>query len=490
MAAPVVTAEPASDRVWSIETNGINAIPEDERHGRPAELFWIWFASNISLLSILYGAIAVGFGLNLWQSILAGLIGVWISFLLVGFISLAGVRGGSPTLVLSRASFGIFGNILPNLASYISLLGWEAVLVATSVLATNTLVHRLGLATGRLETAVAFVIIAGIVIGIGLLGHATILRIETWFTWAFAILTVVFVVLEAPHIHLSALASAPSGNWLSGFIPAVSIIMAGLGIGWVNAAADYSRYLPRRASGGSVVAWTTVGASIAPFLLIVFGALLAGSSPQLAKQAGGNPITGLAQYLPTWFLVPYLIAAVGGLVAGAVLDIYSSGLNLLTLGVRLARYKSVAIDGTVMVLGNIYILFVASNFLNTFQGFLFALGVPLAVWSAIFLVDMAMFHRQGYNVAALYAVLAPYRIMAGVNPAAVVAFIAGTVVGLGLVTNATFTWLGWWTSDLPSSFANSSIGLFVGFGIGAVLYFLLSVPRLLEQRQLEEAPSL
>jgi NCS1 family nucleobase:cation symporter-1 len=39
--------------------------------------------------------------------------------------------------------------------------------------------------------------------------------------------------------------------------------------------------------------------------------------------------------LPTWFLVPFLIAVILSLVSGAVLGIYSSGLTLLSLGVRI-----------------------------------------------------------------------------------------------------------------------------------------------------------
>src|SRR5919205_1501173 len=93
---------PASDRPWSIETNGIEPIPEAERHGRPFDLFWVWAAANISILGISYGTYLPAFySLNLWQALLAGLAGTALSFLLVGFISLAGKKGSAPTLVLS-----------------------------------------------------------------------------------------------------------------------------------------------------------------------------------------------------------------------------------------------------------------------------------------------------------------------------------------------------------------------------------------------------
>ena len=63
-------AQPESDRVWSIETHGIDPIPESDRHGTPKELFSIWCAANIAILGVAYGGYLVAFsGLNLWQGI-------------------------------------------------------------------------------------------------------------------------------------------------------------------------------------------------------------------------------------------------------------------------------------------------------------------------------------------------------------------------------------------------------------------------------------
>jgi nucleobase:cation symporter-1, NCS1 family len=467
--------QPQSDRAWSIEANGINPIPDRERHGQPRELFWIWCAANISILGATYGTYLVTFyGLNLVQALLAGTIAVVVSFLLVGFVSLAGKLAGAPTLVLSRASFGVVGNVLPTLVSYISLVGWETILVALATLATDTLLERLGVHTGTATRAVSLVVIAAATIAIGLLGHATIVKVQTWFTWAFATLTVVFVVLELPEIDWAKVTSLPSGKFLSGFLGGMSVVMAGLGVSWANAAADYSRYLPRSSSSRGVVWWTTFGASVAPLVLIAFGVLLAANNADLASSA--NPIGDLAKPLPTWFLVPYLLVAVGGLLAGAVLDIYSSGLNLLTLGVRLERYKSVAIDGVLMLVGCTYILFKAENFVGPFTGFLVTLGVPLAAWAAVFLVDMWLYRRGGYHEADLYDPNGRY---GAVNPAGVTAFVVATVVGLGLVTSTSpvFSWVGYllrFVGGRKGAFGGSSIGLFVGFAVAGVLYALLS----------------
>jgi purine-cytosine permease-like protein len=469
------SGQPQSDRVWSIETNGINPIPDSERHGRPVDLFWVWCAANISILGITYGAFLVTFyGLNLPQALLAGTVGAVVSFLLVGFVGLAGKLGGAPTLVLSRAPFGVVGNAIPTLISYISLVGWETILVALATLAADTLLGRLGVETGTGTLAVSFVVIAAVTIAIGLLGHATIVRIQTWFTWAFAALTVVFMILQLPEIDWDKVTSLPSGT-LSGFVGGMSVVMAGLGIGWVNAGADYSRYLPRASSSRSVVGWTAFGASVAPVVLISFGVLLAANNADLASSA--NPIGDLAEPLPTWFLVPYLLVAVGGLIGGAVLDIYSSGLNLLTLGVRLERYKSVAIDGVLMVIGCVYILFRATDFVGPFTGFLVTLGVLLAAWAAIFLTDVWLIRRRvGYDERDLYDPGGRY---GAFNPAGIGAFLVAAFIGLGLVTSTSpvFSWVGYllrFVGGRDGTLGGSSIGLFVGFLVAGVLYAVLS----------------
>jgi NCS1 nucleoside transporter family len=468
------TAEPIKDIAWSIEATGINPIPDSARHGRPFELFWIWFAANISPLGIVYGVIIVSFGLNFWQSVLCAFLGTALSFLLVGIVSYAGVQAGAPTFALSRAPFGVRGNILPNLVSYIDLLGWEIWLVVIAALSMAALLHRsVGVSTGPALYVVCFFIVAGLIVAVGLLGHATLVKFQTWFTWAFGALTVVLIFLLLPQVDFGKLASLPSGNWLTAFIPALSIIMAGSGLSWANAAADYSRYLPRRSSPREVVWWATFGSTLPLFVLCLVGILLATRSTALASS--GDPIGDLAKPLPTWFLIPYLLTAVGGIVAGADLDIYSSGLALLAMGIKVKRYKSIVVDAVVMVVGAIYFLLVNNNFLGNFQLFLLVLGVPLAAWAAVFVTDMALFRREGYSVQELYNTRGgAYYYGGGVNWRALIAFLVGVIVGLGLTTSPVLTVIGWWAQK-GSPFNGSSLGIIVGFFVSGLLYAVFSL---------------
>jgi len=421
-----------------IEGNGINVIDDAERKGSPRQLFWPWFAANVSVLGLSYGSFALGFGVSFWQALIAGLVGIVLSFLFCGFIAVAGKRGSAPTMVLSRAAFGVRGNKLPSLISWLLTVGWETTLVVLATLATATVFDRLGWGGGTVTKVVALLVVAGLTIVAGVAGFDLIMRLQTVITVVTAALTICYMLLVADKIDWDAVSALPAGS-TQAVIGALVFFMTGFGLGWVNAAADYSRYLPRTSSGRAVVGWTTFGSSLAPIVLLVFGLLLAGSSTDLSTAIAADPIGALATELPTWFLVPFTVVAVLGLIGGAVLDIYSSGLALLSLGLRVPRFVAALIDGIIMVIGTIYVVFVADNFLGQFIGFLVTLGVPVAAWCGIMLADIAL-RRRDYAEADLYRPDGRY---GDVRPLPIALLVVCTAIGWGLVTNTQASWLTW-----------------------------------------------
>src|SRR3974390_3100997 len=222
----------APQRPLGLETNGINVISEDERKGSPRDLFWPWFAANISVLGLSYGAYVLGFGISFWQACLAGLIGIVVSFLLVGFVAVAGKRGSAPTLVLSRAAFGVQGNKLPALASWILNVGWEIVLTVLATLATATVFHQLGWSSGDLTKVIAFLVITVLIVGSAALGFDTIMRLQAIITVVTGILTVIYFILVADKIHWHTVAGLHSGSAES-FLGATVLVITGFGLGWV-----------------------------------------------------------------------------------------------------------------------------------------------------------------------------------------------------------------------------------------------------------------
>ena len=43
-----MAASTRNDRVGAVETRGIEPVPDTERHGHAGQMFWTWFAANIS----------------------------------------------------------------------------------------------------------------------------------------------------------------------------------------------------------------------------------------------------------------------------------------------------------------------------------------------------------------------------------------------------------------------------------------------------------
>jgi purine-cytosine permease-like protein len=479
-----------SASILRIEENGINVIAENERKGLPRELFWPWFGANVSVLGLSYGSFVLGFGISFIQAVIVGAVGVIFSFWLCGVIATAGKRGSAPTMVLSRAAYGVRGNRLPSAISWLLCVGWETALTVIAVLATSTVFARIGWSGGTTTKVIAMLVIAALIIVGGVMGFDLIMRMQAIITIVTGVLTIVFIALTVKHIDWHVVSHLHSGTFQA-TIGALVFVMTGFGLGWVNVAADYSRYLPRNASSRGVVWWTTFGSSIAPLVLLFFGLLLAGSSTSLSSAVANDPVGALANLLPTWFLVPFVIVAILGLVGGAVLDIYSSGLALLSAGIKIPRYAAAGVDGVIMLLGTIYIVFVAKNFLVQFEGFLVTIGVLIAAWCGVFLGDLLL-RKKNYVDADLFRTSGRYGDLR-VVPIAIT--ILSSFLGWGLVTNTYASWLTWQGYLLKpfglggktGAWAYANLGVLVALVLSFLLTVLLTRPEVVREEALASA---
>jgi purine-cytosine permease-like protein len=458
-----------------LEMNGTNFIAENERNGNPRSLFWPWAAANVSLLALSYGSFFLGFGISFWQATFAALIGTVASFFLVGVSSLAGKRANAPTMTLSRAAFGVKGNVVPGLLSYLIFVGWETVLVSLATLATETVLTRVGNIEPNVSRILGFGIAAGLTIFGGVLGFQVIMKLQKVLTIATIALTVGYIVLTADQVNWSQVSAIPGGS-IEAFLGALIFGITGIGLGWVNSAADYSRYLPRSASSRGVIGWTVFGASIVPITLVIYGSLLAGSSKALGEAIASDPIGALTTLVPTWYLIPFAIVAILGLIGGAILDLYSSGITLVSVGLPVKRHIAAAIDAVIMAIGTIYIVWIAGDFFGPFQGFLITLGVPIAVWSAIFVADVVM-RKRDYAEAELFNSEGRYGTW---NFRSLGLLLFGSIIGWGFVTNTFASWLSWQGYFLSTiggksgPWAYSNIGVIIALVIGFFGHILLS----------------
>ena len=460
---------------FDLEINGPNTIQESERKGSARSLFWPWAGANVSLLALSYGSFFLGFGISFRQATWAAIIGTICSFFLVGISSLAGKRSNAPTMVLARASFGVKGSIVPGVLSYLIFVGWETVFVSLATLATGTVFSRIGGVDPNLALILGFIIAVSLTVFGGVLGFSVIMKLQKILTVITVAMTVVYIVLTFDSVNLGTVTAIKDGS-TQGFIGALIFGVTGIGLGWVNCAADYSRYLPRTVSSKAVVGWTVFGASVVPIVLVIYGAALSASSKDLSEAIAMDPIGALTSLLPTWFLIPFALIAILGLVGGAILDLYSSGLALVSIGVPIKRHQAAIIDASIMLAGCVYIVWIADNFFGPFQGFLITLGVPVAVWSAIFVADVVM-RKKEYIENDLYD---PQGIYGSINKGSIALMGIGTIVGWGFVTNTFASWLSWQGYFLgliggkEGEWAYSNIGVIFALLIGFFGHIILA----------------
>jgi len=165
-----------------------------------------------------------------------------------------------------------------------------------------------------------------------------------------------------------------------------------------------------------------------------------------------------------------------GLVGGAILDLYSSGITLVSIGLPVKRHVAASFDATIMMFGTIYFVWIAPNFSVPFQGFLITLGVPIAVWSTIFVADILM-RKKDYAEDELFSTSGRYGIY---NFRSIGLVIFGTIVGWGFVTNSLASWLSWQgylmglIGGKSGAWAGANVGVLVALVIGFVGHILLS----------------
>src|SRR6185437_15873863 len=94
--------------------------------------------------------------------------------------------------------------------------------------------------------------------GVAVLGHATIVRFQQFFALALGLITVGLVAFTLGDVNWSyapKVALHGSAAWVA-FSAGLTLILTGP-LSWSVLPADFTRYMPRRASAPAIVFWTT-----------------------------------------------------------------------------------------------------------------------------------------------------------------------------------------------------------------------------------------
>ncbi|HEX7835704.1 MAG TPA: hypothetical protein VF479_09580, partial [Pseudolysinimonas sp.] len=229
--------------------------------------------------------------------------------------------------------------------------------------------------------------------------------------------------------------------------------------------------------------WATIGATLPPFALITWGAMLAASDPDLASGLAAAPLPTIARLLPLWYPAPLLAAAGLGLLSGTVLTIYSGGFALQAVGFRMPRFAG-AIVSTLLVGGIAAgLVFLAADADGIVRDLATTLAVPVAAWAGIFAAEMMIRTRQFDNAG----LLAPGGVYPQVRVVNFLAFLLLTAVGLGF-SSATFPGLTWQGFLWPligiaptDPLATSDVGVLVALVLGIIVPLATAIPAIRRQ---------
>ncbi|HTR68793.1 MAG TPA: cytosine permease [Mycobacteriales bacterium] len=434
------------DKIAVVEPGGAEFIPLKERHGKPTQLFWTWMSPNFEFATVFVGVICIFyFGLTLAQSIAAIVLGTLLGSLTQGVLSARGPEYGVPQMILSRISFGYWGNTLPaGINAVVAGIGWFAVNSVSGALALNTLLH--------LNKYVCLLIIVAAQITIALYGHNLVHVFEKA---VFPLLAVAFLLAGIWTFSKGHYSAPSGGGGIGGFTLALGATF-GYAAGWNPYAADYTRYMAPDTDKVATAWWSGFGVALSCIFLEIVGAV----SATIATN-GDNPTQAFTSPFPTAVRDLVLLAIAVGAVAANVLNIYSGAISFTTLGIKLhARFRRAIIAAVFGVLG-LVVAIVGIDHIDKYENFLLIIAYWIGPWLAVFFLDQ--FINRGHHGEVLYD-------HKYTNWAGPIAMAVGMAVSIGLFANQYPRFVAWVPTHHPKV---GDLTFEVGFVITAVVYYLL-----------------
>ena len=448
----------AGEHPGRIEIPTIQPIPRDARHGTARDLFTIWFGSNIMLLTVVTGGLAVTvFGLSFAWAVIGLTVGNMAGGVFMALHAAQGPTLGVPQMVQTRGQFGSVGSMLVVGIVIVMYLGFVASNLVLSGEALASLAPGLSATPG-----IVFVSVLGVIAAI--YGYALIHAYTRWMSLVSGlVLALAFVWVIGVHGLPADFLMRNGFSW-SGFIDTVSVA-ALWQIAYAPYVSDYTRYMPVN-TGVKPAFWASFwGCVLGSLLPMILGAVVG------IAVKGGGLVHGLTLLLGAIAPLVLIVFSIG-IASASAMNLYCGALSSLTFGQTLLPRWSPgpgARTVIVLVLGALstgVAMLGRAEFLTSYEHFILFLLYVLVPWTAINLVDYYLLRHGVYDVESFFR--RDGGIYGRVNGAAIFCYVLGIAVQLPFVDSAMYTG--------PAARAMGGIDLswIVGLSVTAPVYYFLA----------------
>jgi nucleobase:cation symporter-1, NCS1 family len=446
------------EQVTRLEISTIQPIALDQRHGTARDLFTVWFGSNIMLLTVVTGGLAVTvFALPFTAAVLGLSIGNLVGAVFMALHAAQGPRLGVPQMVQTRGQFGSLGSLLVVVIVIVMYVGF----LASNLVMGGEALASLG--TGISDTpGIVLVGVLGVIAAI--YGYDLIHAYTRVMAYASGIvLMMTFGWIIWVHGLPADFMTRNAFNW-AGFLGAIST-GALWQIAYAPYVSDYSRYMPRD-TGARPAFWASYwGCTLGSLLPMILGAMVGLAAPK------GNLVAGLAMLVHGIAPLVLIVFSVG-IAAANAMNLYCGALSTLTLGQTLipswspGRRARTIVSLILFAVALATALLGKASFLVNYEGFILLLLYVLVPWTAINLVDYYLLRHGEYDVASF---LRPDGGIYGrVNAAAVTCYVLGILVQLPFVASPLYT------GPIARAIGGIDLSWMVGLVITSPAYYWLA----------------
>ncbi|KAA8732420.1 cytosine permease [Acinetobacter qingfengensis] len=461
--------------ISSIERNGIDIIPEQDRTSSPKDLFRLIFGGANTFATVVLGSFPILFGLSLSAGMCAILLGVFIGSIILAPMGLFGPINGTNNAVSSGAHFGIHGRIVGSFLSLLTAITFFALSVWSSGDALiGGLRRTIGLENSHVNLSIAYACFAFVVLLISIYGYKWLLLVSKFAVFTATAMFVLGFFAFFPEIDFAYQGHTTLGQpgFWAVFIGATLIAMSNP-ISFGAFLGDWARYIPTKTSKISIM-MAVIFAQMATLLPFFFGlftaAIIAIKAPFYLEE--NNYIGGLLALAPDWYYIPLcIIAIIGGLSTGTT-ALYGTGLDISSIFPKLLnRIQATILTGILSVL----LIFIGRFVFNlTLAVSTFACLIIVCTTPWIMIMVIGFIQRKGYYNAQDLQVFnrgehgGVYWFHHGWNWRGMIAWIPSAIIGVMFVNIP-----GQFVGVLGNIFSGIDMSLIITIALSTAIYLFL-----------------